>query len=200
LKAEKGVYFMTKYITITDGKGDKIRKHKNFGVIGTGNTNLKDAPANFGGNNRQDYSLVDRFAGSMYVIDVNTALEERLIFERVRQVCYQLRAYLDADSSSVESISLRTMLNFNRIFEQEGLRLIDSPLAVEHITDNGIPVAKTLLQSVESFLNTLPETKKTDIVNTTNIIQLSQEGIDQRDFISEFEKKYGINPITKKVV
>ena len=50
---------------LTNGKGEKIPKHDDFMVIGAGNTDMKSVSVNFSGNNRQDYSLVDRFSGSM---------------------------------------------------------------------------------------------------------------------------------------
>jgi hypothetical protein len=71
-------YIRTNYSTITDGKGDKIRKNKNFAVMATGNTNMKEISSNFSGNNRQDYSLVDRFAGSFYEINYDEKTEEMI--------------------------------------------------------------------------------------------------------------------------
>ena len=120
LKHEKDMYMKITYPTITDGKGDKIRKKEGFGVIATGNTTMKEISSNFSGNNRQDYSLVDRFAGSFYEIKY-PEFEKDIIYPQVFRVSTIIRELLDRDETSVESISLRTMLNFNRIYEQEYL-------------------------------------------------------------------------------
>jgi cobaltochelatase CobS len=65
---------------IVNGRGEKIKKGQDaenpelkyrFSVIATGNTDMMNVGNKYGGNQRQDYSLVDRFAGSFYVIDVD---------------------------------------------------------------------------------------------------------------------------------
>jgi cobaltochelatase CobS len=200
LKEEGGKYYKISHVTITDGKGDKLRKNPNFCVIATGNTDLKTLSTNFSGNNRQDYSLVDRFAGSFYKIDYDVDLEKSLIYSRVREVSYILRQFLDNDPNSVESISLRTMLNFNRIFEQEYLRKIKSPLANPSIKINGVVEAKTLQMSVESFVETLPATKRTDLYTNTDLAQLMASDFPIPVFIAEFKEKHKIDPLTKEAV
>jgi cobaltochelatase CobS len=200
LKEENGKYYKTTHVTITDGKGDKIRKNPNFGVIATGNTDLKTMSTNFSGNNRQDYSLVDRFAGSFYKIDYDVTLEKALIYSQVREVSYELRQFLDSDPNSVESISLRTMLNFNRIYEQEYLRKIKSPLANPAIKIDGKVEAKTFLMSVESFVNTLPASKISDLYTTTNLMQLASADTPIPVFIAEFKDIHKVDPITMKPI
>jgi cobaltochelatase CobS len=200
LKEENGKYYKTTHVTITDGKGDKIRKNPNFGVIATGNTDLKTMSTNFSGNNRQDYSLVDRFAGSFYKIDYDVTLEKALIYSQVREVSYELRQFLDLDPNSVESISLRTMLNFNRIYEQEYLRKIKSPLANPAIKIDGKVEAKTFLMSVESFVNTLPASKISDLYTTTNLMQLASADTPIPVFIAEFKDIHKVDPITMKPI
>jgi len=200
LKEENGKYYKTTHVTITDGKGDKLRKNPNFGVIATGNTDLKTMSTNFSGNNRQDYSLVDRFAGSFYKIDYDVTLEKALIYSQVREVSYELRQFLDLDPNSVESISLRTMLNFNRIYEQEYLRKIKSPLANPAIKIDGKVEAKTFLMSVESFVNTLPSSKISDLYTTTNLMQLASADTPIPVFIAEFKDIHKVDPITMKPI
>jgi cobaltochelatase CobS len=187
------------YPTITDGKGDRIKKHKEFGVIATGNTNLKTISTNFSGNNRQDYSLVDRFSGSMYEIDYNVTLEQTLIYPYVFKISIKLREFLDKDPNSVESISLRTMLNFSRIFEQEMLRKIDSPLSNEVIeTATGTKTeGKTLRMAVESFIKTLPEEKQTRLASETDINMELQADASIDEFIDFFKRLHNdIDPLT----
>jgi len=192
---EGGSYFKKNLVTMTDGKGDKIVKNKNFAVIATGNTNMKEISSNFSGNNRQDYSLVDRFAGSFYEIGFDTALENKLTYTPVYNISTILRSLL-LDESTVESVSLRTMLNFNRIFEQEYLRKIRSEYAVQPIRIGKSEVAKTLRDSVQSFVNTLPSAKITEWDNSqgANLLATYGASFTVSDFIREFEEKHKENP------
>jgi tRNA A37 threonylcarbamoyladenosine biosynthesis protein TsaE len=187
-------YFKKNLIYITDGKGDKIIKDKNFCVIATGNTNMKEISANFSGNNRQDYSLVDRFAGSFYEILYDDKLEQSLTYDIVYKVSVIIRKKLDIDDSSIESISLRTMLNFNRIFEQEYLRKIKSPYAIDAIKIGDRSMAKTFSESLQSFVSTLAPAKQTEI-SKTDAESLAASGYaDYDEFIQEFIRIHGIDP------
>lgn len=194
VKKEGDKYIKKIFVTITDGKGDKIRKHKNFCVIATGNTNMKEVSSNFSGNNRQDYSLVDRFAGSFYEIKYDTVLEKSLTYDVVYKVSTIIREELDSDSGSVESVSLRTMLNFNRIFEQEYLRKIGSKYAVAPIVIGGRPIAKTFRESVDSFVNTLPDGKRVAI-SKTQALDLAAADVDVDAFIEEFIRLHKVTPL-----
>jgi hypothetical protein len=188
-----GQYFYTQYITITDGKGTRLRKNRKFGVIATGNTNLKEISTNFSGNNRQDYSLVDRFAGSFYEIGFDSKLEQSLTYKLVYEVSIKIREFLMQDSDSVESVSLRTMLNFNRIFEQQYLRKIKSPYANPVIKIGGKSLGKTFLESIESFIGTLPATKQVAI-RKLDIIDLATTDVPLDEFITEFERIHKKSP------
>ena len=189
-----GKYFYTQYITITDGKGTRLRKNRKFGVIATGNTNLKEISTNFSGNNRQDYSLVDRFAGSFYEIGFDQNLEKSLTYDLVYKVSIALRNFLLQDNDSVESVSLRTMLNFNRIYEQEMLREYESPYANPVIKVGGQELGKTFAQSVLSFISTLPATKQVAIERTTSILADVNYTTPMEEFLNEFERIHKINP------
>ncbi len=189
----KGQYVKVSYPTITDGKGDKIRKNKNFCVMATGNTDMKTISANFSGNNRQDYSLVDRFAGSFYEINYDSKLEQALTYTIVYKVSIILREVLDEDASSVESVSLRTMLNFNRIFEQEMLRKIKSPYAIDSIKVGGKSMAKTFADSVQSFVATLPDAKQQRIAKT-DAADLAASDFPIDEFILEFIRIHKVDP------
>jgi cobaltochelatase CobS len=188
-----GEYFRVKYPTITDGNGDKIRKSEGFAVIATGNTNMKEISSNFSGNNRQDYSLVDRFAGSFYEIKY-PAIEKDIIYPQVYRVSTIIREVLDRDESSVESVSLRTMLNFNRIYEQEYLRKIRSTYAKPVIEVGGKKWAKTFVESIKSFVMTLPPAKQDDIYKNTDAMSLAADPLDTSEFEQQFIKIHGVSP------
>lgn len=185
-------YYKKTLVTMTDGKGDKIIKNKNFAVIATGNTNLKEISTNFSGNNRQDYSLVDRFSGSFYEIGFNVSLEQQLTYTPVYNISVILRSML-LDASTVESVSLRTMLNFNRVFEQEYLRKIRSEYAYPPIKIGKQQVAKTLRDSVQSFVDTLPTAKQTEWNNSkgANLLASYEQEFTIEDFEREFKEKHG---------
>jgi cobaltochelatase CobS len=161
--------------------------------MATGNTDMKTISANFSGNNRQDYSLVDRFAGSFYEINYDSKLEQALTYTIVYKVSIILREVLDEDASSIESVSLRTMLNFNRIFEQEMLRKIKSPYAIEAIKVGGKSMAKTFAESVQSFVATLPDAKQQRIAKT-DAADLAASGMNLKEFVLEFIRIHKVDP------
>jgi len=157
---------------LTNGKGEKIPKHDDFMVIGAGNTDMKSVSVNFSGNNRQDYSLVDRFSGSMYVVGVNESLERKLTYSAVYNIADGIRKKLPDDS--IEAITLRSMLNFNRIYQMEMLRKIESPLAFypvgtseEDIEQGNVEGGKTLKDSIDSWLDSLGKDRATTMKATT---------------------------------
>jgi hypothetical protein len=186
-------YYYTQFITITDGKGTRLRKNKKFGVIATGNTNLKETSNNFSGNNRQDYSLVDRFAGSFYEIGFDSKLEQSLTYKLVYEVAVKIREFLMQDVDSVESVSLRTMLNFNRIFEQQMLREIKSPYANPVLKIGGVSLGKTFYESIKSFIDTLPPTKRVAI-EKLDIENMATVQMPLDEFINEFERIHKTSP------
>jgi hypothetical protein len=168
---------------ITNGKGEKITKNKHFYVIGAGNTDMKSVGANFSGNNRQDYSLVDRFTGSFYEVKENIALETRLTYKAVRHICNGLREFLQRTEDSVEAITLRSMLNFNRTYQEEMLREIRSPLAFKTAGTQNEPDSRAFLQgkklkdSVDSFVNSLGADRSKNLIETARFVSTQSENV-----------------------
>lgn len=213
---------------IIDGQTDeKIPMHPEFFVIGTGNTDMKTTSMNFSGNNQQDYSLVDRFAGSMYYVDFDYGKELSLVTYPVFAVALGIRNFLLKDANSIESVSLRTMLNFNRIYELEMLRKYfpESPLLanknsydtvkIKELDDEGKEVTrevnqgKTLNDSVYSFVNSLAPTKKTNLLaekldtigayTGLNLnAALALAGNSMEEFKNEYIRLHHMNPIDGK--
>jgi hypothetical protein len=60
-------------------------------------------------------------------------------------------------------------------------------------------MAKTLKDSITSFINTLPTAKQTE-VRATNVEDLADSTIDMDRFIEEFKEIHGVDPITAKPV
>lgn len=191
---------------IVNGRGDKIYKGQDakdpdlkfrFCVIGTGNTDMMNIGNKYGGNQRQDYSLVDRFAGSFYEIEKDIVKEQQLTYTYVFNVCNVMRDILES-KDALQSISLRTMLNFNRTFEQQMLYKIESTFADEIFNNSGERVApKTIKDSVNSFLSMLEQNLRTDIENDPAFKDAtSPEAFADAEerFSVEFMKKYHLNP------
>lgn len=199
--------------TIRDGNFEKIKMNHKFHVIATGNTDIKSVGGAYSGNNRQDYSLFDRFAGSMHIIDYDLPKEQRLNYNAVFDIAQGIRDFLDQDILSIESISLRTMLNFGRIYQLEMLRTVDSPLAPKVF--DGLK-GKKFSESVMSFVNTLSPDRKTKLLTTFKFtsksrrfdgrtlyeaMQLATEDPDcVEQFYADFIRLNKIDAATGKVV
>jgi cobaltochelatase CobS len=174
---------------ITNGKGEKISKNKHFYVIGAGNTDMKSVGANFSGNNRQDYSLVDRFTGSFYEVKENIALEQRLTYKAVLHICRGLREFLQRTEDSVEAITLRSMLNFNRTYQEQMLREIRSPLAFKTAGTQNEPDSQAFLQgkrlkdSVYSFVDSLGADRSKNLKETARFVSTQSENVLNLDEI-----------------
>lgn len=193
--------------TIVNGRGDKIAKGQDqpdedmkyrFCVIATGNTDMMNVGNKYSGNNRQDYSLVDRFAGSFYYLEQNTEAEQKNTYPYVFRVCNAMRKFLDK-RDALQSVSLRTMLNFNRTYEQEMLFKIQSPFADEIFDNDGNIVApKGIADSINSFLNMLEKNTREALQEDPDFRRAVENKPSDKDFIERFENRYRLNPLPKK--
>lgn len=191
---------------IVNGRGEKIYRGQNaldketqfrFGVIGTGNTDMKSVTNQYSGNQRQDYSLVDRFAGSYYKIDYDYSKEMSLTYSYVFNVANSIREFLDKEPDSVESISLRTMLNFNRTYEQYMLYKVGSFYADKIFDNEGNEVPpKNLEDSINSFIDTLPIDKAERLRNYDSFRSAVDNSLSENEFMIEFKKRYHKDPAT----
>ncbi len=204
---------------ITDGKGDKIPKNENFYVIATGNTDMKSQSLNYSGNNRQDYSLIDRFVGSFHYVNYNEITEMSRIYPRVYKIALMLRTYIDSDPESFESVSLRTMLNFSRTYQAEMLHNIGSKFA-QNLEDyaGANVIGKSLSDSVNSLIATLPMQKQAELqtkaiavtyknIITGDSVDVSQtignalgESENEEEFVEFFKYLHLTDPITAEPV
>jgi cobaltochelatase CobS len=190
---------------IVNGRGDKIYKgqdQKNpdlkykFCVIGTGNTDMMNVGNKYAGNQRQDYSLVDRFAGSFYTLEQDPTKEMELTYTKVFEVCNAMRDFL-IEKDAIQSISLRTMLNFNRTFEQQMLFKMESPYADQLFDENGITIPpKTIDDSIESFKDMLDKKMRDELELNVGFREAVAMRYDEDDFTLEFKIKYHHDPRT----
>lgn len=166
-----------------------------FGVIATGNTDMMNVGNKYSGNQKQDYSLVDRFAGSYYVLATDPIKEKSLTYTYVYNICNAIRNFLES-TDAPQSISLRTMLNFNRTFEQQMLHEMgDSKFADKIINNLGQLMApKTVANSVESFCLLLED--KGDALKRDPGFVAAYKSPNAKQFKIEFVQKYRLDPKT----
>lgn len=129
--------------TLTSAARKVYPKHARFGVVATGNITGKKTSSKYGGNNRQDASLIDRFAGSYYWVDFNRDLERSLVYEPVFSIFDAIRDVLLKEDIE-NDVTLRVMMNANRTYMLEMARLSGEV--------NEVPGGKTLRDTVESYL------------------------------------------------
>jgi len=155
---------------ITTGEGRKVKKHKAFGVIATGNTTGKRTSSKYGGNNKQDASLIDRFSSSYYYIEFNRELEKSLIFETVFSICDQMRDVLIKQEAS-DIITLRTMKQINKIYYLEMEREVGNLKKVKG--------GKTLKDAIESYLSIVDK----------DIADIIRKEVSLREFLNTYKGK-----------
>lgn len=84
---------------IFNARKESFERHEDFCCIATGNVYPNAESVAYGANNKQDLSLLDRFAGSVYSIEKNPELERQIVgsatlwawCDTVRQVIEELR-------------------------------------------------------------------------------------------------------------
>lgn len=203
---ENGKVIASTIPSITNGKGEVVYKGQaqpdedlkfRFGVIATGNTDMMNIGNKYGGNQRQDYSLVDRFAGSFYTVEADPIKEMMLTYTYVFEVCTAIRKFIDdvKKSEPLQSISLRTMLNFNRTYEQQMLYDMSSPFADEIRKEDGQVVApKSVEDSIQSFLSMMEQNLRDELEAYPEFRTARYTPLDSDVFIRQFKKRYHLNP------
>ena len=166
--------------TMTSGEGKQYKKHPNFCVVGTGNTTMKGTSAQYGGNNKQDASLIDRFSGNYYLVGFDEALEKSLIFPVVHEVCVRIRQEI-LRLKSDDIMTLRTMLHFNKVYVLEMERLTNKRPAVA----NG----KTLKDSLESYLSLMSPDIQDKVRTAVSITSYYNTYRNAKSFLAEYEKR-----------
>lgn len=185
---------------IFSGKGDPVKKHKDFGCIATGNVTGKGASGNYVGNNKQDASLLDRFSGCIYHIGFNETLERQLIYPALVDICIAIRKAIlryegkAAHEDDTEDImTLRTMINLQRGYLLEMQRetgMKDEYDKIVRKLDGG----KTLKDGLESYFRTMNPEKAQHIKEAVNIegFYNSYRGkVKKEQFIEEYKRRIG---------
>ena len=185
---------------IFNGLGDPVKKHPGFGCIATGNVIGKGNSNQYVGNNKQDLSLLDRFSGSMYSIGYNETLERALVYEIVADICIKIRdAIIKYESSENEPLhqqatedimTLRTMLNFERVYELELKRVTNNINSQEKLPPG--MKGKTLRDCIESFFFAMDPDKVRfirDQVSIEEFYNTYKGGDGIKSFLKEYNKR-----------
>jgi cobaltochelatase CobS len=183
---------------IFNGLNEPIEKHPDFGCIATGNVIGKAISATYVGNNKQDSSLLDRFSGSIYEIGFNEKLERSLVYPPLAEICIAIRNSIlkyegkDNTANDMEDImTLRTMLNFQRIYLQEMLR----HTGIKDPSGNTLRVVrggKTLKDCMESYFLVINREKADQIQKEVNIDEFLNryKGAEMKQaFIDEYYRR-----------
>ncbi len=185
---------------IFNGQNKPIKKHKDFGCIGTGNVIGKGLNSNYIGNNKQDGSLWNRFSGCIYHIGYNEELERSIIYSVVFGICLAIRKAIlnyegrsSDDDNSEDVMTLRTMLNLERIYELEMKREtgIKDEFGKSH---QNVPGGKTLRDSLESYFMAMNFEKAEfikDKVNLEGFYNSYKGSVMKKEFIKEFKRRIG---------
>lgn len=139
---------------IFNGRRESFVKHKDFAVIATGNIYPDKESMVYGANNKQDLSLLDRFAGSVYYIEKNPAIEKRIIQNLlVWSLCDKLRSAIEELKYDAQ-VSLRLMMNAN-----DSLRIEMKRYQEKEDADSG----KTLKRTIDNYLSTFTEVQRKNL-------------------------------------
>ncbi|WP_299243085.1 AAA family ATPase [uncultured Aquimarina sp.] len=186
---------------IFNGLNEPIEKHPDFGCIATGNVIGKAISSTYVGNNKQDSSLLDRFSGSIYEIGFNEKLERSLVYPPLADICIKIRNSIlkyegkDNTATDMEDImTLRTMLNFQRIYILEMLRNTGIKDAAGH-TLRVVQGGKTLKDCIASYFLVMNKEKADHIQKEVNIEEFLNryKGAEMmQGFIEEYSRRNGL--------
>lgn len=153
---------------IFNGLGVPQKKHKNFCVIATGNIYPNGESMAYGGNNKQDLSLLDRFTGSIYWIEKNESLERRIIkgitgseaaTESIWRISDLTRSIIEKMKYEAQ-LSLRFMISLSRVWKLQQDRFLNDR-KIKH--DEGITAKKY----IDAYLSTFTKNQR-DVIMKAN--------------------------------
>jgi MoxR-like ATPase len=153
---------------ITNTRGDVFQKKEGFGVIATGNVYPNTENSAYGANNKQDLSLLDRFAGSVYEIEKNPE------FEKTDILPGHLFLWVISDT-------IRTLIEVNKWEAQVSIRFMTASLRAYLFEMRQIKLGsdmtdrKTYKDVIDSFLYTFTEVQQIEIKRDINYSTLFAE-------------------------
>lgn len=148
---------------IFNARKESFTKHPDFACIATGNIYPNKDSMNYGANNKQDLSLLDRFSGSVYFIEKNAKIEKRIVQnDMLWSICDRLRSAVEELKYEAQ-LSLRFMQNGRDAYLLEMQRFKNS--GAEGIkADEG----KTFKSAVDSYLSTFTDVQRQNLKQKIN--------------------------------
>jgi MoxR-like ATPase len=143
---------------IFNSRRESFTKHDDFAVIATGNVYPDKESMAYGANNKQDLSLLDRFAGSVHIIEKNPAIEREIVRnDMVWSICDKLRDAI-TELKYEAQVSLRLMMNCRDAYNLEMARVKDNG-------KNGVTAdqGKTFKSTIDSYLSTFTEVQRNNL-------------------------------------
>ncbi len=118
---------------IFNARKEGFDRHPDFACIATGNVYPNAESVAYGANNKQDLSLLDRFAGSVYTIEKNPELEKKVVGSAtlwawcniVREVIEELRYEAAVSLRWMQTCRDTLLLELER-FERGGAKEADA--------------------------------------------------------------------------
>ena len=143
---------------IFNARKESFTKHAHFACIATGNIYPDKESVVYGANNKQDLSLLDRFAGSVYFIEKNPVIEREILQnDLIWSICDRMRSAIEELKYEAQ-VSLRFMQNARDTYNLEMARVANNGKDGVKASDG-----KTLKTAFESYLSTFTQIQQKNI-------------------------------------
>jgi MoxR-like ATPase len=155
---------------IFNARKESFTKHEHFACIATGNIYPDKESVSYGANNKQDLSLLDRFAGSVYFIEKNPVIEREILQnDMVWSICDRMRSGIEELKYEAQ-ISLRFMLNARDSFNLEMHRLKTNGKDGIKASDG-----KTFKSAIDNYLSTFTEIQQKNLKEKISYSELFKQ-------------------------
>ncbi|NLR58845.1 AAA family ATPase [Chitinophaga polysaccharea] len=148
---------------IFNARKESFTKHPDFACIATGNVYPNRDSMAYGANNKQDLSLLDRFSGSVYLIEKNPKIERRIIQnDMLWSVCDKLR-------SAVEELKYEAQLSLRFMQNARDAYLLEMQRHKSEGSD-GVKAneGKTFRSAIDSYLSTFTDVQQQNLKQRIN--------------------------------
>ncbi|MBT1695914.1 AAA family ATPase [Fulvivirgaceae bacterium PWU4] len=143
---------------IFNARKESFTKHEHFACIATGNIYPDKESVIYGANNKQDLSLLDRFAGSVYFIEKNPTIEREILQnDLVWSISDRMRTAIEELKYEAQ-VSLRFMQNARDSYNLEMQRLKTKAKGGVEASDG-----KTFKSTLDSYISTFTEIQQSNI-------------------------------------
>ena len=164
------------HAVIFNARKESFVKHEHFACIATGNIYPDKESVVYGANNKQDLSLLDRFAGSVYFIEKNPAIEQEILQNNlVWSISDRMRSAIEELKYEAQ-VSLRFMQNARDTYNLEMQRVNTKGKDGVKASDG-----KTLKSTLDSYISTFTEIQQKNIKDKIRYTELFQN-FEYREF------------------